>query len=71
MSEEIEDIKSWVDRLQKISLEGTVFLILGLILMLIGILNSSASFGNPMTNAGGYLIIGGVLFITLINLKRQ
>ena len=70
MSEEIEDLKDWITRLKQVSLEGTIFLFLGIFFMLIGVINSNSNYGPPLTTAGGFLFIGGVLFISFSKINK-
>ena len=66
LTEEIDQFTGWIRRLRQISLEGTIFLFFGLICMALGVFNDSIHSDN-LTMAGGFLFIGGVMFITLGN----
>lgn len=71
MSDEIEEFKDWVSKLKQISIEGTIFLFLGLIFILIGVLNPNSNFSSPLVTAGGFIFLGGVLFISLGKLNKS
>ena len=70
MSEEIDEIRNWVTRLREISLEGTLLFFVGLLFMALGMINPQGDYSSSWTMGGGFLFLGGVIFIASSKLNR-
>lgn len=70
MAEEIDELKNWVNKQRQISFEGTILFFVGLVVMLIGMFNTTGGYGLTWTTAGGFMFLGGILYINLNKINR-